>query len=62
MGATDCSFPILWAEKAGVAVDVFIVFTDNETVTGDIHPATALRQYRKVNAPYVVVWFPPINT
>ncbi|KAJ7332368.1 hypothetical protein JRQ81_014548 [Phrynocephalus forsythii] len=47
MGSTNCSLPILWAEKASVAVDVFIVFTDNETVTGDIHPATALRQYRK---------------
>ncbi|KAH0618320.1 hypothetical protein JD844_017410 [Phrynosoma platyrhinos] len=47
MGATDCSLPMLWAQKAGVAVDVFIVFTDNETFAGDIHPATALRQYRE---------------
>ncbi|XP_042319447.1 60 kDa SS-A/Ro ribonucleoprotein [Sceloporus undulatus] len=47
MGATDCSLPMLWAQKAGVAVDVFIVFTDNETFAGDIHPATALKQYRE---------------
>ncbi|XP_062991063.1 RNA-binding protein RO60 [Elgaria multicarinata webbii] len=47
MGATDCSLPMLWAQKTGVAVDVFIVFTDNETFAGDIHPATALRQYRE---------------
>ncbi|XP_003224865.1 RNA-binding protein RO60 isoform X1 [Anolis carolinensis] len=47
MGATDCSLPMLWAQKAGVAADVFIVFTDNETFAGEIHPATALRQYRE---------------
>ncbi|XP_060630517.2 RNA-binding protein RO60 [Anolis sagrei] len=47
MGATDCSLPMLWAQKAGVAADVFIVFTDNETFAGEIHPAKALRQYRE---------------
>ncbi|XP_066481795.1 RNA-binding protein RO60 isoform X3 [Tiliqua scincoides] len=47
MGDTDCSLPMLWAQKAGVAVDVFIVFTDNETYAGEIHPATALRKYRE---------------
>lgn len=50
MGDTDCSLPMLWAQKAGVAVDVFIVFTDNETYAGEIHPSTALRKYREVNA------------
>ena len=29
------------------AVDTFIVFTDNETWAGAIHPAQALRQYRE---------------
>ncbi|XP_054836000.1 RNA-binding protein RO60 [Eublepharis macularius] len=48
MGATDCSLPVLWAQKNGVAVDIFIVFTDNETLAGDTHPATALRKYREV--------------
>lgn len=48
MGATDCSLPMLWAQKTGVAVDVFIVLTDNETFAGDTHPATALRTYREV--------------
>uniref|UniRef100_A0A8D0CE62 RNA-binding protein RO60 n=1 Tax=Salvator merianae TaxID=96440 RepID=A0A8D0CE62_SALMN len=47
MGNTDCSLPMLWAQKTGVAVDIFIVFTDNETFAGNIHPATALRQYRE---------------
>lgn len=49
MGATDCSLPMLWAQKTGTAVDVFIVFTDNETFAGDVHPAAALRKYREVN-------------
>nr|XP_034977756.1 60 kDa SS-A/Ro ribonucleoprotein isoform X1 [Zootoca vivipara]XP_034977757.1 60 kDa SS-A/Ro ribonucleoprotein isoform X1 [Zootoca vivipara]XP_034977758.1 60 kDa SS-A/Ro ribonucleoprotein isoform X1 [Zootoca vivipara]XP_034977759.1 60 kDa SS-A/Ro ribonucleoprotein isoform X1 [Zootoca vivipara] len=47
MGATDCSLPMLRAQKTGVAVDVFIVLTDNETFAGDTHPATALRTYRE---------------
>jgi 60 kDa SS-A/Ro ribonucleoprotein len=28
-------------------VDVFVVYTDNETWAGDIHPAQALRAYRE---------------
>ncbi|ETE63338.1 60 kDa SS-A/Ro ribonucleoprotein, partial [Ophiophagus hannah] len=46
-GATNCSSPMLWAQKTGVAVDVFIIFMDSETFAGDVHPATALRQYRE---------------
>ncbi|XP_058034074.1 RNA-binding protein RO60 isoform X1 [Ahaetulla prasina] len=46
-GATNCSSPLLWAQKTGVEVDVFIIFMDSETVAGDVHPATALRQYRE---------------
>ncbi|KAG8132772.1 hypothetical protein E2320_010611 [Naja naja] len=46
-GATNCSSPVLWAQKTGVAVDVFIIFMDSETFAGDVHPATALRQYRE---------------
>jgi len=29
------------------AVDAFVVFTDNETWAGNIHPAQALREYRE---------------
>jgi 60 kDa SS-A/Ro ribonucleoprotein len=29
------------------AVDAFVVFTDNETWAGNIHPAQALRAYRE---------------
>ena len=28
-------------------VDAFVVFTDNETWAGNIHPAQALREYRE---------------
>ncbi|MDR0436230.1 MAG: TROVE domain-containing protein [Propionibacteriaceae bacterium] len=45
-GGTDCALPMLWAAKAKVPVDTFIVYTDNETWAGDIHPYQALRQYR----------------
>ncbi|XP_058887800.1 RNA-binding protein RO60-like isoform X2 [Acipenser ruthenus] len=46
MGATDCALPMLWALETNTVADVFIVFTDNETWLGDIHPAEALRKYR----------------
>jgi 60 kDa SS-A/Ro ribonucleoprotein len=35
------------AMKRGWAVDTFVVYTDNETWAGEIHPAQALRQYRE---------------
>ncbi|XP_019357566.1 PREDICTED: 60 kDa SS-A/Ro ribonucleoprotein [Gavialis gangeticus] len=47
MGATDCALPMIWAEKTNTAADIFIVYTDNETYFGDIHPAVALRKYRE---------------
>ncbi|KAM7162875.1 RNA-binding protein RO60 isoform 2-T3 [Macrochelys suwanniensis] len=47
MGATDCSLPMVWAQKTHTAADVFIVFTDNETFAGNIHPAVALKEYRE---------------
>uniref|UniRef100_A0A8C0S9N0 RNA-binding protein RO60 n=1 Tax=Canis lupus familiaris TaxID=9615 RepID=A0A8C0S9N0_CANLF len=46
-GGTDCSLPMIWAQKTNTAADVFIVFTDNETFAGSIHPAVALKEYRK---------------
>jgi 60 kDa SS-A/Ro ribonucleoprotein len=39
---------MIWAQKTNTAADVFIVFTDNETFAGSVHPAAALREYRKV--------------
>ncbi|MBW3570724.1 MAG: TROVE domain-containing protein [Gemmatimonadetes bacterium] len=46
-GGTDCALPMLEAQKNRWPVDVFVVYTDNETWAGSIHPAQALRQYRE---------------
>jgi 60 kDa SS-A/Ro ribonucleoprotein len=45
-GATDCALPMLWAAQQGVEIDAFIIYTDNETWAGKIHPHQALNQYR----------------
>ncbi|VDK64092.1 unnamed protein product, partial [Gongylonema pulchrum] len=47
VGATDCALPMLWAERNEKLFDVFIVYTDNETWFGEVHPFEALQQYRK---------------
>jgi 60 kDa SS-A/Ro ribonucleoprotein len=46
-GGTDCALPMVEALKHRWAVDTFVVYTDNETWSGDIHPAQALREYRE---------------
>jgi 60 kDa SS-A/Ro ribonucleoprotein len=46
-GGTDCSAPMLYALKQGLEVDVFVVYTDNETYMGSMHPAEALKKYRR---------------
>lgn len=46
-GGTDCSFPMVYALRNKIPVDTFVVYTDNETWAGDMHPAQALNQYRK---------------
>ena len=43
---TDCALPMLWAAKYKVDVDTFVIYTDNETWAGYIHPFEALRAYR----------------
>ncbi len=45
-GRTDCAIPMLWALQNNVPVETFIIYTDNETWTGNIHPVQALNQYR----------------
>ncbi|MEO1163657.1 MAG: TROVE domain-containing protein [Chloroflexota bacterium] len=45
-GATDCAQPMLYALDKGLQIDTFIVYTDNETWYGQVHPAQALQQYR----------------
>eukprot|EP00795_Rhopilema_esculentum_P010848 gene10848-19665_t len=52
-GSTDCAQPMIHAMKESIEVDVFIVYTDNETWTGDLHPFQALVDYRKkMNIPH----------
>jgi 60 kDa SS-A/Ro ribonucleoprotein len=46
-GRTDCAAPMRWALDQRVPVDVFVVYTDNETWFGDEHPVEALRRYRE---------------
>ncbi|GAA5512614.1 60 kDa SS-A/Ro ribonucleoprotein homolog [Deinococcus carri] len=46
-GATDCALPMLWAAANGVEVDTFVVYTDNETWAGKVHPSVALDRYRQ---------------
>lgn len=46
-GGTDCALPMVEALKRRWAVDAFVVFTDNETWAGAIHPSQALREYRE---------------
>lgn len=46
MGGTDCALPMRWAQEHRIDVDTFVVYTDNETWAGDVHPSVALRSYR----------------
>jgi 60 kDa SS-A/Ro ribonucleoprotein len=46
LGGTDCALPMLWALENRVRADVFVVLTDNETWSGRVDPAEALRRYR----------------
>ena len=46
-GGTDCALPMVEALKHRWEVETFVVYTDNETWAGNIHPAQALREYRK---------------
>lgn len=57
-GGTDCSLPILYASKNGIPVDAFVIYTDNETWAGNVHPAKALKDYRQqtgIDAKMIVV-------
>ena len=37
---------MVWAQDNRVDVDTFVIYTDNETWAGNVHPAQALRLYR----------------
>ena len=57
-GGTDCALPMLYATALERQVDTFVIYTDSETWAGDVHPAQALRNYRRasgIDARLVVV-------
>lgn len=57
-GRTDCSLPMVHALDRKMEVDQFVIYTDNETWAGRVHPYKALQDYRKamgINAKLVVV-------
>jgi 60 kDa SS-A/Ro ribonucleoprotein len=57
-GGTDCALPMLYALDREREVDTFVIYTDSETWTGDVHPARALADYRRasgIDARLVVV-------
>jgi 60 kDa SS-A/Ro ribonucleoprotein len=45
--STDCSLPMLYALENQLDIDLFVVYTDNETYAGAVHPVEALRRYRE---------------
>jgi 60 kDa SS-A/Ro ribonucleoprotein len=57
-GGTDCALPMLYALERNLEVDAFVIYTDNESWAGAIHPHEALRRYRErtgIRAKLVVV-------
>jgi 60 kDa SS-A/Ro ribonucleoprotein len=46
-GGTDCAIPMVYATEANLDINTFVVYTDNETWAGSIHPAKALEKYRQ---------------
>ena len=54
---TDCSIPMVYAQKKKLPVDLFVIVTDSETNAG-VHPTLALQSYREtmgINAKMAVV-------
>lgn len=49
MSGTDCALPMVWAREQGLEVDTFVVYTDNETWAGKVHPHQALAEYRRAS-------------
>lgn len=47
MSGTDCALPMLHATRRKLEVDTFVVYTDNETWAGGVHPHQALADYRQ---------------
>jgi 60 kDa SS-A/Ro ribonucleoprotein len=61
-GSTDCALPMVHAQQRKLAIDTFVVITDNETWFGSVHPHVALRNYRQamgIDAKLIVVGVVP---
>lgn len=59
-GRTDCAQPMLDALNRKIEVDAFVIYTDNETWCGGVHPVQALAEYRRkmgIPAKLIVVAF-----
>ena len=41
-GSTDCALPMLYCQNNNIDVDAIVIYTDNETWVGDVHPWQAL--------------------
>ena len=57
-GGTDSALPMLYAQARKREIDTFVIYTDSETWAGAVHPAQALRDYRRasgIDARLVVV-------
>jgi 60 kDa SS-A/Ro ribonucleoprotein len=46
-GPTDCAAPFLWASERGRDYDTVIIYTDNESWSGEVHVHQALAEYRR---------------
>ncbi len=63
-GGTDCAAPMLWALDNEPTIETFVVYTDNETWAGSMHPHEALRKYRiktGIDAKLIVVGMTATN-
>jgi 60 kDa SS-A/Ro ribonucleoprotein len=49
VGGTDCALPMQYAQAYEREIDTFVIYTDSETWAGDVHPAQALADYRRVS-------------
>lgn len=47
-GSTDCSLPFTEMARARKEFDTVVIYTDNETYAGQIHPSVAMERYKKV--------------
>ena len=48
-GGTDCALPMLYGQALEREIDMFVIYTDSETWAGTVHPADALRDYRRAS-------------